>query len=91
MNTSDAVELQIFIEAGCQMCERALRLAGEVDSDYPRLTVQVIDIREAPAQRDDVFAVPTFVLDGRVLSLGTPNRGQLYQEIEALLRQRRLV
>jgi glutaredoxin len=91
MGREHAVELQVFVGAGCPMCQRALRLAREVDNDYPQLAVQVVDIGESAARRDDVFAVPTFVLDGRVLSLGNPQRSHLRQEIESLLLGRGLV
>ena len=86
MSENHAVALQIFVEAGCESCERALRLAREVDQAYPELAVQVVDIGESPVRRDDVFAVPTFVLNGRVLSLGNPQRSHLRREIESLLR-----
>lgn len=40
---------------------------------FPTVEVTVIDI-DAPAVQvpDHVFAVPTFVLDGRVVSIGNP-------------------
>ncbi len=85
MREEHAVELQVFIEAGCQMCERAMGLAREIDSEYPQLAVRVVDIHESPSVSNDVFAVPTFVLDGRVVSLGNPQRSDLRQKIESLL------
>ncbi len=91
MREEHAVELQVFVEAGCQTCERALHLAREIDSAYPPLSVRVIDVGETAAQREDVFAVPTFMLNGRVVSLGNPQRNHLRQEIESLLRRQGLV
>ena len=82
-----AVELQVFVEAGCEPCQHALRLAEEVDGEYPELAVRVIDVSEPSGQRDDVFAVPTFVLNGRVFSLGNPKRSLLRRAIESLLRR----
>ena len=91
MTEDETVELQVFVEAGCQLCDRARLLSGAVDSDYPALAVRVIDIGDTPAHDDAVFAVPTFVLNGRLLSLGNPQNSHLRQEIETLLRQRGLV
>lgn len=92
MSGEYTVELQIFVEAGCHMCEHALCLAQEVDNEYPQLAVRVVDVGDEPSGRhEDVFAVPTFVLDGRILSLGNPQPGHLRQEIESLLRGRGLV
>ena len=86
MSESHTVELQVYIEAGCAQCERAVELAREVDDDYSELAVRLIDIAGAAPRPEDVFAVPTFMLNGRVFSLGNPRRGQLREEIEALLR-----
>ena len=85
------VELEVFVEAGCEPCERAVRLAQEVDNDYPQLAVRLVDLSESATRPEEVFAVPTFMLNGRVLSLGNPQRSRLRGEIEALLRGRGLV
>ena len=86
MNENGTVELQVYVEAGCAQCERATQLARQIDGDYARLTVRVIDMGDPRARPDEVFAVPTFLLNGRVVSLGNPERRRLRQEIEALLR-----
>lgn len=91
MNGPDPVELQVFVESGCQQCERALELAREIDGAFTGLAVRIVEISEAGPQRDDVFAVPTFVLDGQVLSLGNPQRAELRQEVQSLLRDRGLL
>jgi len=80
--------LQVFIEPTCETCRRAIDLAKGVDEAYPQLAVRIVDIREPEVDRDDVFAVPTFVLDGRVLSLGTPLESTLREKIEVLLTSR---
>lgn len=85
MSEDHTVELQVYIEAGCTQCERAVQLAQEVDNDYSQLAVRLIDIAEAVPRPDDVFAVPTFMLNGRIFSLGNPRRSHLREEIEALL------
>lgn len=91
MSDDKVVELQVFVESGCQQCKRALTLASEVGGDFPQLAVRIVDIAETPERRDDVFAVPTFVLNNHVLSLGNPQRAKLRQEIESTLRQQGLV
>lgn len=81
------VDLQIFVEPECDRCERARRLAEEVDCAYPALAVRVTDLAEKASRRDDVFAVPTYVLNGEVFSLGNPLPQRLRREIERLLNQ----
>lgn len=86
MNNDCAPELQVFVKAGCAQCERATELAQEVKSDYARLAVRIIDMADPSVRADEVFAVPTFILNGKVISLGNPGRNDLRREIESLLR-----
>jgi hypothetical protein len=43
-------------------------------------TIDITKLKQAPA---NVFAVPTFVLNGQVVSLGNPSRAELARAIEA--------
>ncbi len=80
-----SVRLEIYVEAGCSPCERARRLAQELEEEYPEISVGVIDIDQAAGSESEVFAVPTYVLDGRIVSLGNPRPDDLRGRIEALL------
>ncbi len=78
--------LEIYVEAACPGCDRALALAGNVARRYPGIVVEVIDITEtARAVPDSVFAVPTYVLDGKVVSLGNPSEEELTAMIDDVL------
>lgn len=80
--------LRIYVEPRCVACERALGLAGEIRDCFPALEVEVVDLSRPEVSRPDyVFAVPTFVLNGRVLSLGNPRRSRLVAAVEAALRE----
>jgi predicted thioredoxin/glutaredoxin len=85
------IELQIFVEAECEPCERAQELGRELDDAFPQLRVRVSDIHDRSARRNDVFAVPTFVLDGQVFSLGNPEPEALRRGVERLLNGRHKV
>ena len=89
MSADQQAKLEVFVEADCSRCQRALLLAEDVDDRYPELSVRVIDVSEPAGQRDDVFAVPTFILDGRVVSLGNPEQSFLRSEIESLLQRQK--
>ena len=78
------MRLDVYVETGCRFCERAMEIAQEIDEAYPRMSVRVIDVTDAP-DTADVFAVPTFVLNGEVISLGNPKRTELRRAIESLL------
>jgi hypothetical protein len=55
---------------------------------FPALEVEVVDLSRTEVDRPDyVFAVPTFVLNGRVLSLGNPRRSRLLAAVESAFRE----
>ncbi|GBC81629.1 hypothetical protein HRbin10_00741 [bacterium HR10] len=77
--------LQVYVARHCPSCEEARRLARLVDSLFPTLTVHVIDLDESPADAVDVFAVPTYVFNGRVCFLGNPSEEELCEVLGRLL------
>ncbi len=83
------MSLEVYVEAGCTSCNRAFEIAEEVAQMYPALSVEVIDISETQRSVPEaVFAVPTYVLDGKVVSLGNPSTADLRQMIDAALASR---
>ena len=74
----------MFIDAGCELCVWALATTNEIKKRFPALIVKIIDIGkgEGPIP-DSVFAVPTYVLDGNVVSLGNPAIEELDRTIRA--------
>lgn len=79
------MRLDIYVEPGCPSCRRAESIATDVREAYPSMVVNVIDVSKAGERPADVFAVPTFVLNGEVVSLGNPKRSELNRAIEGLL------
>lgn len=78
--------LAVFVEAGCASCRLAIEVADRAREQYPALDVKVVDIGVSSEQRPQgVFAVPTFVLDGEVVSLGTPSWDRLAPLLDATL------
>ncbi|MFQ5879745.1 MAG: hypothetical protein ACE5IZ_06200 [Dehalococcoidia bacterium] len=79
-------KLKVFVEDGCGLCAESVRLVEVCRQMYPRLTVEIVDVaRDGSAKPEEVFAVPTFMLDGRVLSLGNPNPATLTSAISEAL------
>lgn len=72
--------LEIYIAESCFGCERAREMARKVGEwGLPHVTVSLRDIGDRSTVRpDNVFAVPTYLLDGRVISLGNPEESRLY-------------
>lgn len=76
-----AVRLEIVISRGCPGCAEARAIAQEIQACFPALQVDVLELdgtRPIPRQ---VVATPTYLLNGRVISLGNPQRAWLVQEI----------
>lgn len=73
--------LEIYIAPSCFGCDRARQLAAEIRGwRLPHVTVQLRDLADPDTDRpDSVFAVPTYLLDDRVVSLGNPDVSRLYQ------------
>ena len=78
--------LQVYIERGCSMCRRAVALADQARAQFPAMRVEVVDLTEPAAEPPEaVFAVPTFLLDGELLSLGNPRPADLIETLTARL------
>lgn len=71
--------LDIYVAPDCVGCETARKLARIVRGlRRPDLEVRLLDLSDPHVVRPAVvFAVPTYVLDGRVISLGNPEQDWL--------------
>jgi len=78
--------LDVFVSAHCWQCPEARDIAQEMKEEFVPLGVRVIDLDEPDAQKPvSVFAVPTFLLNGKVVSIGTPSREALRFQIQNAL------
>ena len=76
--------LEVYVSRHCPNCGEARQLAKEAAALFPGVVVRVIDLdRVATPPPEAVVAVPTYLLDGRVVSLGNPYPEELF----ALLRE----
>ncbi len=81
--------LEVFVSAHCWQCPEARNLAEEMEEKFLPLDVHVIDLDQPSAIKPTVvFAVPTFLLNGKVVSLGTPSREELRLQIESALNEK---
>jgi hypothetical protein len=72
--------LQIYISDDCWSCEESLRIAAETCERFEHVTVELLDLM-SEKKPEAVFAAPTYVLDGRVISLGNPPRERLWRQL----------
>lgn len=76
------VKLQVYVAEDCWTCEETRRIVADVVSELPDVVVELLDLNNC-IRPDNVFAVPTYVLNGRVVFLGNPTRQQLWQRLLA--------
>lgn len=85
-NNGKKPTLRIYIGKHCWSCEEAVRLAEDVRRKFVDLDVELIDLEaEGSVNHDDVFSTPTYVFDGRTISLGNPTREELFSRLSAPL------
>ncbi len=70
--------LALYIGESCDSCRVAVEVAERVRREFLHVDVRIIDLGLSSERRPyGVFAVPTFMLDGEVVSLGTPSWARL--------------
>jgi len=77
------IVLDIYISDNCWSCEESSRIASDVASLFPNVTINLINIQDNKVP-EEVFAVPTYVLNGKVAYLGNPTREQLIEKLTAV-------
>lgn len=78
--------LRIYIAQHCWGCQETLKLAEEFGRRFTEVGIEVIDLgSEHGKNLDDVFSVPTYVLDGQVISLGNPTPDELSFHLQQAL------
>lgn len=65
--------LRIFVATHCVQSIRVEEVRNAVLQELPNVRVEIINLDEFPeCAPDAVFSVPTYLLNGRVISLGNP-------------------
>ncbi len=78
--------LVVYVEEGCPSCGTAIEVARRARGEFPHVDVKVVNLSvSSNDQPQRVFAVPTFMLDGEVVSLGTPSWERLAPLMHAAL------
>jgi hypothetical protein len=66
-------------------CDYATEIAGLIRAEYPHILVKIIDLVDPQEPvPDTVFATPTYLLDGRLWSLGNPSPSQVRATLNQL-------
>lgn len=75
--------LEIYVAPSCGGCAIAHQRASELRAlALPNVEIRIVDLGDPGASRPwQVFAVPTYLLDGKVLSLGNPELAWLVDQL----------
>ncbi|MGB1252765.1 MAG: hypothetical protein ACPG8W_19280 [Candidatus Promineifilaceae bacterium] len=73
-------KLDVYVAKHCWSCDEARKIVADLRVQFPNVTISLLDIspQEWP---EAVFAVPTYLLNGRVISLGNPTRQMLHNTL----------
>ncbi|MGD8807096.1 MAG: hypothetical protein PVH65_14665, partial [Chloroflexota bacterium] len=74
-------KLDVYISECCWTCDEARQIVADMRPLFPNVKMELRDIGDERRPRS-VFATPTYVLNGRTISLGNPTREQLRQRLE---------
>lgn len=75
------IKLQIFVTDDCWTCEESHQIAAETQARFQDVEVAVVDL-DSEERPSSVFAAPTYLLNGRIISLGNPRREVLWEQLE---------
>jgi alkyl hydroperoxide reductase subunit AhpF len=82
-DSQKTARLEVYVSSECFNCGEAVRLAREAAVRYPNIVIRVIDLDQLDGKPppDPVVAVPTYLLNGRVISLGNPYPEELFARL----------
>jgi Thioredoxin domain len=78
------VQLVVYLASHCDNCGEAHRLAELAAEQNPAVRVRVVDVDIDSSQVPEyIVAVPTYVINGRVIALGNPVPEELMAHLRA--------
>lgn len=74
MNQPAPFVLRVYVSGTCLISERSAVVTDEIQRQMPNLIIEIVDINTLLEPLPNVvFSVPTYVLNGKVISLGNPD------------------
>ena len=76
--------LRVYVSGRCSLTEHVTLVTAAVRRELPCVIVEIVDVDTTQESLPEmVFSVPTYTLNGRVVSLGNPD-AQFVLELRAL-------
>jgi hypothetical protein len=85
------ITLIIYVAQHCSTCDYTYEVAAAIRREFPQVNIQIVDMEQTTEVIPDVvFATPTYLLNGRVWSLGNPSPAQVQETLSSLSRRPQL-
>jgi hypothetical protein len=82
------ITLIIYVAHHCSTCDYSYEVAAAIRREFPQVNIQIVDLEQTTEVIPDVvFATPTYLLNGRVWSLGNPSPAQVQETLSRLSRR----
>lgn len=79
------VAIDIYIAPHCPTCLYAHEVAAGIRQHFPLVQLRLIDMTTTTEPIPEaVFATPTYLLNGRIWSLGNPSPAKVHETLTAL-------
>lgn len=83
------MRVDIYVAEHCRVCQYSLEVARRIEADFPHVTLRVVDIaRTTEPLPEAVFATPTYLLNGRLWSLGNPSPEDVEERLTVIVEKR---
>lgn len=78
--------LTVYIADDCWSCHETQRILDDVVPQFPDLLLNLVNTTQQPLP-DHVFAVPTYLLNDKIISLGNPTREALQKRLASVFKK----
>jgi hypothetical protein len=77
--------LEVYVSSHCRSCGEAQRLAREAATRFPGMDVRLVDLDDGEPIPEAVVAVPTYVMNDRVVWLGNPAPEEFFARLREVV------
>ncbi len=83
---SALIQVAIYVAPHCGNCQYAYVIAEQIRTEFPQVELRIVDLAAGEEEiPESVFATPTYLLNGRVWSLGNPSHQQVREKLGSLV------
>jgi len=82
----NGVCVKIYVAEHCSVCDYTYEIAATIQRKFPEVDLEIVDMANPSEQiPENVFATPTYLLNGQVWSLGNPSHDQVSRTLSDII------